>query len=82
MKYFFGAFMFVLGDNSPCFTPAENLVLSEEDKSGARQAYSTDAGAISSLLLQQKQLSNELLASPKISSTLSSTIKANLQALQ
>jgi hypothetical protein len=82
MKYFFGAFMFVAAENSPCFTPSENLVISDQDKSGARQAYSTDANAISAVILQKKQLSNELLASPKISSSLSSTIKTDLQALQ
>lgn len=82
MKYFFGAFMFVAAENSPCFTPTENIVLSDQDKVGARQAYSNDASAIAALLLQKKLLSNELLASPNISSTLRSSIKANLQTLR
>jgi hypothetical protein len=82
MKYFFGAFMFVLGDQSPCFTASENLLISDQDKAGAHQAYSDNPAVISSVITQQTQISNELLANPKISSTLSSSIKANLKNLQ
>jgi hypothetical protein len=82
MKYFFGAFMFVKAENSPCFTQTENIVLSDQDKAGARLAYSADTAINSALLIQKKQLLNELLASPNISSALSSSVKANLQVLQ
>lgn len=39
MKYQFDAWMFVAGEQSPCFTPAENIVLSSLDKAGAKKLY-------------------------------------------
>ncbi|MCK1307639.1 hypothetical protein [Bradyrhizobium sp. 45] len=39
MKYFFKDWMFVTGTNSPCYTSAENLVLSDGDKEGAAKVY-------------------------------------------
>jgi hypothetical protein len=39
MKYFFKDWMFVSGMNSPCYTSAENLVLSDGDKQGAAEVY-------------------------------------------
>lgn len=46
MKYFFGAFMFIKGDQSPCYTDAENLVVSAQDFVGVAQAYPNDAAAV------------------------------------
>ena len=39
MKYFFQDWMFVSGMNSPCYTGAENLVISNGDKQGAAKVY-------------------------------------------
>jgi hypothetical protein len=39
MKYFFPAFMFIAGEQSHCYTPTENLVLSDGDKAGAEKVY-------------------------------------------
>lgn len=82
MKYFFGAFMFIKGDKSPCFTATENLVLSDQDKVGAHEAYKSDVVANAALMIQRKQLLKELLASPSLSNALSANIKTNLNALQ
>ena len=39
MKYFFPDWMFASGNMSPCYTGAENLVLSPGDKEGAAKVY-------------------------------------------
>ena len=82
MKYFFGAFMFTGGENSPCFTSTENLVLSAQDKEGARKAYSFDAIAIAATVLQKKQVLGEILTNPRTSATFQSNIRSQLQQLQ
>jgi hypothetical protein len=82
MKYFFGAFMFVAGDQSPCFTPSENLVISDQDKAGAHEAYSDSPAAVASAITQKKQVFNEILASPNASSSLKASINTRLKTLQ
>jgi hypothetical protein len=82
MKYFFGAFMFVSGDQSPCFTASENLVISAQDKAGAHEAYPDAPDAVASVIARQTQVSNEILGSPRIPPGLSATIKTNLKNLQ
>lgn len=39
MKYYFPDWMFASGTGSPCYTGAENLVLSPQDKVGAAKVY-------------------------------------------
>jgi hypothetical protein len=46
MKYFFDAFMFVKGEQSPCYSPTENLVVSAQDLIGVRLAYPLDPNAV------------------------------------
>jgi hypothetical protein len=82
MKYFFGAFMFAGGENSPCYTNSENLVLSAQDKEGARKAYSFDAIAIAATVLQKKQVLGEILTNPRTSAPFQSNIRSQLQQLQ
>jgi hypothetical protein len=82
MKYFFDAFMFTAGENSPCYTSTENLVLSAQDKEGARKAYSFDAIAIAATVLQKKQVLSEILTNPQTSAPFQSNIRSQLEQLQ
>lgn len=82
MKYFFGAFMFVGGDRSPCYTSSENLSLSDQDKEGARRAYPRDAPAMAAIIAQKKQVLSEILASPNASKAILTNTKLHLENLK
>jgi hypothetical protein len=82
MKYFFGAFMFVKGEDSPCYTASENLVISSADKEGAHKAYPESTAEIASALTLKKSLLNQLLAKPAISSDIQSQWQQQLNAIR
>ncbi|MGJ4924820.1 hypothetical protein ACQR1H_31215 [Bradyrhizobium sp. HKCCYLRH2015] len=82
MKYVFSAFMFVSGENSPCYTSSENLTLSDQDKDGARQAYPSAPAAVASAVSQKKTLLNEILASPQISAPFQANVRSQLDLLK
>lgn len=82
MKYVFGAFMFVSGEKSPCYTSSENLALSDQDKDGARKAYPSDAAAVASVASQKRKLLNEILASPQMSAPFQANVRSQLEVLK
>ena len=82
MKYVFGGFMFVSGENSPCYTSSENLALSVQDRIGAAKAYPSDTAAVAAVASQKKDLLNEILASPKTSAPLQANVRSKLEMLK
>lgn len=71
MKYYFDPAMFTSGAKSPCYTGAENLVLSAQDIIGVHEAYSRDPA-------ENVQALKSLLAAPHVSSTLKSSLTQRL----
>ena len=82
MKYFFNAFMFQKGENSPCFTKTENIELSELDIKGANEAYPTDDSAIDSLVSKQTAVLQQIILAPNSSNSIVNSTKQRLQLLQ
>ncbi|MGM4881652.1 hypothetical protein [Rhizobium sp. 62_C5_N11_2] len=82
MKYFFDASMFSAGENSPCYTKTENLVLSPQDAQGAAAAYPAAPSAIEAILSTQKKTLSEILSSSQVSGALRQSLQLNLDRLQ
>ncbi len=66
MKYFFDAFMFVKGANSPCYTATENLVVSSQDLVGVRFAYPSAAGAVASEKANLENVLRQITSAPNV----------------
>jgi hypothetical protein len=64
MKYFFDAFMFEMGEKSPCYTSTENLTLSAQDITGAQTAYPRDPRQVILLRDEKKAVLQNLKVSP------------------
>jgi hypothetical protein len=56
MKYYFEPFMFVNGEQSPCYSPVENVVLSPADKEMIARMYPRAPAAVAALKAQRLQL--------------------------
>jgi hypothetical protein len=82
MKYFFDAFMFVKGEKSVCYTKTENLVLSDQDRVGAKSAYPSDAPAIAKVLIERQRVLEELKGSVNASPALLSRATIQLDAVK
>ncbi len=63
MKYFFDPSMFTLGVNSPCYTPTENLEISDQDAEGARIAYQSSPAAAAVAQAQIREAFKTILSS-------------------
>jgi hypothetical protein len=59
MKYYFEDWMFVKGKDSPCFTPGENLLLSDGDQQGAGKVYPFKTEHIESVITQRAKILDE-----------------------
>jgi hypothetical protein len=64
MKYFFEAWMFVGGSTSHCFTSAENILLSANDKLAMRSVYPLAAPSVQLMLQKRRSDLEILLAAP------------------
>lgn len=61
MKYSFGSWMFVNGNNSHCFTGPDNSELSATDKMGMSEAYPEPGNNLENMVSMHKQILGEVL---------------------
>ena len=62
MKYYFPAWMFVRGQESPCWTGTDNNILSARDRENVRQFYPHEIGEIRQLIAQRRTFQTVLSA--------------------
>lgn len=70
MKYFFPAFMFIAGEQSLCFTPTDNRVLSQMDLAGARAAYPRNPASIATINSDAARVLQQIRGAPSVALTI------------
>jgi hypothetical protein len=79
MKYFFDSSMFVSGDQSPCYTPTENLALSAQDYVGIQKAYSSDTGESNATRVAISNALHQVISSHNVSDEIRQSASARLR---
>lgn len=82
MKYYFPSWMFVSGENSHCYTPARNNVLSQADIEGARHSYPSDSQGINSIVSSRADTLKSIVSLKSTSKTFSTRFEMQLKALE
>jgi hypothetical protein len=82
MKYSFGAWMFVNGTSSSCFTPGSNDVLSEKDIEGVKTYYPRNEEAVSLLIKEREQAISQLFEATKPSEPGKKVLQQQLESVR
>lgn len=81
MKYAFPAWMFREGEQSLCFSQ-RNLVLSEQDKIGAADAYPAAAAAVAEITDQRRAVLESVAQAPAVSPETKQRAEVQLEGLE